>query len=66
MASSLFFTKKGCKHRTLRQQKHLWLQKDIENPIFVIDTPEISAITIQNALSVNTSKKEKAAEMLVF
>ena len=42
--------------------------EDIENPTFVIDTPETSASIVQDALSVKTSKEDenKTVERLAF
>ena len=62
---SLCFSKKGSEGEKLQQQKNL--REDIENPIFVIDTPETSTSTTKDVLSVNTSKDEnKTIERLAF
>ena len=64
--TSPFFIRKGSEYGTLKQQKHL--QEGIENPTFVIDTPETSACSMQEALSVYTNKEDenKTAERLGF
>ena len=61
-----FFIRKGSEYGTLKQQKRL--QEGIGNPTFVIDTPETSTCSMQEALSVYTNKEDenKRAERLAF
>ena len=66
LATSLFFNEKVSERGTSQPQKHL--REDIINLTFATDTPAKSASTIQDALPVNTSKKDgnKIAERLAF
>ena len=65
-ATLLLFSKKDSKRGISQQQKRL--REDIENPTFVTDTRKASAIAVQNALSVKTSKEDenKTGERLAF
>ena len=64
--TSPFFIRKRGEYGTLKRQKRL--QEGIENPTFVIDTPETSASKMQESLSVNTHKEDenKTTERLPF
>ena len=64
--TSPFFIRKGSEYGTLKRQKRS--QEGIENPRFVIDIPETSASTMEEASSVNTNKEDenKTTERLAF